>query len=128
MAEQYKIETNDEWIRSHTGIGARHLADEHTAVSDLALEAAQNAVAMTAGIKHESCESVIAGIDIIVCGTATSDFIGFPSTACIVQGKLGALNAGAFDISAGCTAFVYGLETARALLDVNKNRKSCSAE
>jgi 3-oxoacyl-[acyl-carrier-protein] synthase-3 len=123
LAKQNKIDTNDEWIRSHTGIGARHIADENTAASDLALVAAKNAIAMAAEKSGESAESIIASIDIIVCGTLTQDFIGFPSTACIVQGKLGAVNAGAFDISAGCTAFVYGLEMAQALLSVNKNRK-----
>jgi 3-oxoacyl-[acyl-carrier-protein] synthase-3 len=123
LARLKNIETNDEWIRSHTGIGARHLADETVASSDLALEAANNAIAMAAEKRNETIESVISSIDIIVCGTATQDFIGFPSTACIVQGKLGAVNAGAFDVSAGCTAFVYGLETAAALLSINKNRK-----
>lgn len=123
LAKQKSIETNDEWIRSHTGIGARHIADENTASSDLALEAAKHAIAMAAEKSGESIESVVESLDIIVLGTATSDFIGFPSTACIVQGKLGAVNAGAFDVSAGCTAFVYGLETAAALLSANKNRK-----
>jgi 3-oxoacyl-[acyl-carrier-protein] synthase-3 len=123
LAKLYGIETDDEWIRSHTGIGARHIADKETATSDLALEAARNAIAMCAEKKGESLESLIASIDVIVCGTATQDFISFPPTACIVQGKLGAVNAAAFDVSAGCTAFVYGLEMAQALLCVNKNRK-----
>ncbi len=118
-----EIDTSDEWIRSHTGIGARHIADENVATSDLALEAARNAIAMAAEKNNETIDSVISSIDIIVCGTATPDFFGFPSTACIIQGQLGAVNAGAFDVSAGCTAFVYGLETAQALLNVNKNRK-----
>jgi 3-oxoacyl-[acyl-carrier-protein] synthase-3 len=123
MAIRYGIETDDEWIRSHTGIGARHIADENVATSDLALEAAKNAIAMCAEKMHQSLEEVTASIDVIVLGTATQDYISFPSTSCIVQGKLGALNAAAFDVSAGCTAFVYGLEMAQALLTVNKNRK-----
>ena len=123
LAKAKNIDTNDEWIRSHTGIGHRHLADENTACSDLALEAAKNAIDMVAEKTGETPEAIIASLDIIVVGTATPDYLGFPSTACIIQGQLGAVNAGAFDVAAGCTAFVYGLETAQALLSVNKNRK-----
>jgi 3-oxoacyl-[acyl-carrier-protein] synthase-3 len=127
------IDTNDEWIRSHTGIGARHIADEDTACSDLALEAAKNALAMTAGTGSDAAfgdpdrERALAeaalGLDLIVLGTATPDYYGCPSTACIVQDKLGAKNAGAMDIGAGCTGFIYGLETAAALLLADGRRK-----
>jgi 3-oxoacyl-[acyl-carrier-protein] synthase-3 len=128
-----KIDTSDEWIRSHTGIGARHIADEHTACSDLALEAARNALAMAAGFagpadsENNDREKAIAeaalSLDMIVLATATGDYYGCPSTACIVQDKLGAKNAGAIDLNAGCTGFIYALETAAGLLSVNEGRK-----
>jgi len=125
-----KIDTSDEWIRSHTGIGSRHLADEATATSDLALEAAKNALAMAAGYTGDNREErdsaageAAKSLDIIIVGTATADFVGTPSTACIVQYKLGAVNAGAMDVTAGCTGFIYGLETAAGLLHINKGRK-----
>jgi 3-oxoacyl-[acyl-carrier-protein] synthase-3 len=125
-----RIDTSDEWIRSHTGIGSRHLAGENVACSDLAVEAAKNALAMAAGYtgsdpaERDRASAEIAGtIDMIVLATVTSDFLGTPSTACIVQEKTGAKNAAAMDIAAGCTGFVYGLETAAGLLSVNTNRK-----
>jgi 3-oxoacyl-[acyl-carrier-protein] synthase-3 len=133
-----RIETSDEWIRSHTGIGARHLADEGTACSDLALEAAREALAMTAGWKGgiNTGEGLAARqerdtaaleaaktLDLIVLATATPDYFGCPSTACLVQDKLGARQAAAMDITAGCTGFVYGLETTAGLLLVGKERK-----
>jgi 3-oxoacyl-[acyl-carrier-protein] synthase-3 len=125
-----RIDTSDEWIRSHTGIGSRHLSDAETATSDIALEAAKNALAMTAGYtgpsreERDSASSEAAkSIDMIIIGTATPDFFGTPSTACIVQHKLGAVNAGALDVCAGCTGFIYGLETAAGMLHINKGRK-----
>ncbi|MDR1100485.1 MAG: ketoacyl-ACP synthase III [Treponema sp.] len=126
-----RINTSDEWIRSHTGIGARHIADEDTACSDLALGAAKNALAMAAGFEgpaeDPAREAAIAeaalSLDMIVLATATADYYGCPSTACIVQDKLGAKNAGAMDIGAGCTGFIYALETAAGLLSINPGRK-----
>jgi len=125
-----QIDTSDEWIRSHTGIGNRHIADETFACSNLAVEAAKNALAMAAGYTgHDPAErdrasAETAGtIDVIVLATVTSDYIGTPSTSCIVQEKIGAKNAAAMDIAAGCTGFVYGLETAAGLLSINTNRK-----
>jgi len=125
-----QIDTNDEWIRSHTGIGNRHYADENTACSDLASEAAKNAIAMAAGYTGEdaaerdraAAESA-AGIDIIVLATVTADYCGTPSTSCVVQDKLGARNAAAFDLNAACTGFVYGLEIAAGLLNMSAQRK-----
>ncbi|MDR1250604.1 MAG: ketoacyl-ACP synthase III [Treponema sp.] len=124
------IDTSDEWIRSHTGIGVRHLADEDTACSDLALEAAKNALAMAAGFTEAAGEErdraaaeAAQSLDMIILGTVTADFYGCPSTACIVQDKLGAKRAGAMDITAGCTGFIYGLETAAGLLSVSEERK-----
>ena len=125
-----KIDTSDEWIRSHTGIGSRYIADENTACSDLALEAAKNALAMSAGYtgkdtteRDRAAAQAAISIDIIVLATATADYIGTPSTACVVQHKLGAVNAAAMDISAACTGFVYAMETAAGLLSLSANRK-----
>jgi 3-oxoacyl-[acyl-carrier-protein] synthase-3 len=125
-----RIDTSDEWIRSHTGIGSRYAADENTACSDLAAEAARNALAMAAGYfgqdtaeRDRVAAQAAATIDIIVLATATADYFGTPSTACVVQHKLGAVNAAAMDISAACTGFVYGMETAAGLLSIGANRK-----
>jgi 3-oxoacyl-[acyl-carrier-protein] synthase-3 len=126
-----RIDTSDEWIRSHTGIGNRHIADDDTATSDLALEAAKNALAMAAGFsgsdhreeRDRAAAEAAKSIDCIVLGTATPDHVGTPSTACIVQHKLGVENAGAMDITAGCTGFIYGLETAAGLLSIGRGRK-----
>jgi len=125
-----KIETSDEWIRSHTGIGSRYIADENTACSDLAVEAAKNALAMSAGYtgnnaaeRDKAAAGVAASIDIIVLATATADYIGTPSTACVVQHRLGAVKAAAMDISAACTGFVYAMETAAGLLNMSASRK-----
>ncbi|AEF82671.1 beta-ketoacyl-ACP synthase III [Leadbettera azotonutricia] len=118
-----KMDTSDEWIRSHTGIAARHIADESTAASDLGLEAAKNALSMAAAAWKISPEEAILSLDLIIVTTATPDHLGCPSTACIIQDKLGARQAAAMDIVAGCTGFIYGLETAAGLLDINPNRK-----
>ena len=101
------VETSDEWIRTRTGIGERRIIEDHMASSDLAVMAAENALAK-AGISAEE-------IDLIICGTVTSDY-AFPSTACLVQNRIGAKNAAAFDLSAGCTGFLYGLSTAVPML------------
>ncbi len=102
------VETSDEWIRSHTGIGSRHIADPAVATSDLALEAARKLLAKVAFSSEE--------LDMILVATATPDFLGFPSVACILQDALGAKRAGAMDLVAGCTGFIYALETARAFV------------
>jgi 3-oxoacyl-[acyl-carrier-protein] synthase III len=99
------VDTSDEWIRSHTGIGNRHIADASVATSDLAFEACQKVLAKT-GFPAEK-------VDLVLVATATPDFVGFPSVACVVQNRLGALNAAAMDVGAGCTGFIYALETAR---------------
>ena len=121
-----KIDTSDEWIRSHTGIGARHIADSETACSDLALSAAISTLEMMLmqeGCKEKSLEEIALTIDMIVLASATQDYFGCPSTSCVVQHKLGAKNAATMDITAGCTGFIYALETAYALLSVNSSRK-----
>ena len=116
-----KIDTTDEWIRSHTGICARHIAADDISCSDLAAQAAQEALAMAEpGL---SMEEAALTIDLVVVATATPDYFGCPSTACIVQDKIGAKRASAFDLSAGCTGFIYALETAAGLLLMNQQRK-----
>ncbi len=99
------LDTSDEWIFSHTGIKFRHIAAPEQAPSDLAL-AASLKVLKRAGIPA-------ADLDLILVASATGDFVGFPSVSCILQDKLGADKAAAMDILAGCTGFIYALETAR---------------
>jgi len=102
-----KIDTTDEWIRSRTGIEARHFADDGVVTSDLAVEAARIAL-RTAGIPAEQ-------LDMIVCASVTGD-TPFPATAVWVQEKLG-LSCPAFDVNAACAGFSYGLATATAFVD-----------
>ncbi|AJS59269.1 3-oxoacyl-ACP synthase [Paenibacillus sp. IHBB 10380] len=97
------VDTNDEWIVSRTGIRERHIAAPDQATSDLAYEAALKAL--------ESAGMTADELDLIIIATVTPDTI-FPSTACIVQEKLGAKKAAAFDLSAACSGFVYSLATA----------------
>ncbi len=97
------VDTNDEWIVSRTGIRERHYAAVDQDASDLALIAATRAVA-AAGIKADD-------IDLIIVATSTPDMV-FPSTACILQDKLGIKDCVAFDIQAVCAGFVFGLATA----------------
>jgi len=125
-----QVDTTDEWIKSHTGIENRHYAEESVACSDLAAEAAINALAMAAGYRGDdpaqrdkAAAEIAPTIDTIILATATADYYGTPSTACIVQHKIGAKNAAAMDITAGCTGFVYGLEIASGLLNVSPQRK-----
>jgi 3-oxoacyl-[acyl-carrier-protein] synthase III len=94
------VETSDEWIRTRSGIEQRHIAADGEETSDLAVNAARRALA-NAGLTVED-------IDLIVVATTTPDVV-FPSTACIVQDKLAAKNAAAFDIQAVCSGFVYAL-------------------
>jgi len=108
------VDTTDEWIRSHTGIGSRHIAADGSLTSDLAAAAARKALAK-AGIEASD-------LDFIVVATATPDYFGFPSTACIVQEKLGAHDCPAFDLTAGCSGFIYALNVASSLLEVNRGR------
>jgi 3-oxoacyl-[acyl-carrier-protein] synthase-3 len=97
------MDTSDDWIRERTGIKRRHIAADGETTSDLALRAAQNALA--------AANVDAAEIDLIVLGTATPDKI-FPSTACIVQRKLGITGCGAFDVHAACSGFIYALDAA----------------
>ena len=98
-----RVDTSDEWIRGRTGIRQRHLADPAQSSSDLAYQAALQAMA-AAGITASE-------LDLIIVATSTPDFI-FPSTACILQAKLGAKRCPAFDVQAVCSGFVYALDIA----------------
>ena len=97
------VDTSDEWIFSRTGIRERRIAPPGTPTSDLCIEAAGNALDM-AGLKPDD-------IDLIIVGTISPDY-RFPSTACMVQHKLGCRQIGAFDVSAACSGFLYGLSIA----------------
>ncbi len=94
------VETSDEWILQRTGIKQRHIVDQGVATSDLAAEAAKKAIEK-AGLTPDD-------IDVIIVGTVTPDML-FPSTACLVQAKIGANKAWGFDLSAACSAFTYAL-------------------
>ncbi|MCW5618005.1 MAG: 3-oxoacyl-ACP synthase, partial [Nitrosomonas sp.] len=109
------VETSDEWIRSRTGITQRHIAREDQSASDLALLASQNAMA-AAGVTSKD-------IDLIIVATTTPDMV-FPSTACILQDKLGVKNCPAFDVQAVCSGFVYALATADMFVSSGKCRNA----
>lgn len=110
------VDTTDEWIVSHTGIKARHFAADGMLTSDISAEAARVALER-AGLGPKD-------IDLIVVATATPDYFGFPSTACIVQDKIGAYGCAAFDLGAGCTGFIYALDAAAAMLEARKGRNA----
>lgn len=109
------VDTNDEWIRTRTGITQRHIASEDQVASDLALYACQNAM-QAAGVTNKD-------IDLIIVATTTPDMI-FPSTACILQNKLGIENCPAFDVQAVCSGFVYALATADMFVSSGKYRNA----
>lgn len=118
-----RIDTTDEWIRSHTGIGARHIAAEGVACSDLAYEAAISAISLYSQKAGLSVEEISSAIDVIILASTTPDYLGVPSTACVLQDKLGARAAAAFDITVCCTGLIYGIEIASGLLEMNAGRK-----
>jgi len=98
-----RLETSDAWIRERTGIVERHIADASQTSSDLAFEASRQAL--------EAAGVAASDIDLIVLATSTPDYI-FPSTACLLQAKLGIAQCPAFDVQAVCSGFVYALATA----------------
>ena len=102
-----RIATTDEWIVARTGIRQRHIADDTQSTSDLALPAALQAIA-AAGLQPRD-------IDLIIVATTTPDMV-FPSTACLLQAKLGIAGGPAFDVQAVCSGFIYGLSLADHLL------------
>lgn len=108
------IATSDEWIVARTGIRARHFAAPDVTTSDLALVAAQRAI--------EAADVDPQSIDLIIVATSTPDFV-FPSTACLLQNKLGIKNGGAaFDVQAVCSGFAYALATADSFIRTGQHR------
>jgi 3-oxoacyl-[acyl-carrier-protein] synthase III len=107
------VDTTDEWIYTRTGIRYRHIAAEHENTSDLALKASQRAI--------EAAQIEASEIDLIIVATSTPDMI-FPSTACLLQAKLGIKGGAAFDLQAVCSGFVYALATADSLIRSGQNR------
>jgi 3-oxoacyl-[acyl-carrier-protein] synthase III len=110
------IETSDEWIVARTGIHARHFAEPNVTTSDLALVASQRAI--------EAADIDPQSIDLIIVATSTPDFV-FPSSACLLQNKLGIKNNGAaFDVQAVCSGFAYALSVADNLIRSGQHRTS----
>ena len=109
------VDTSDEWVRERTGIRERHVAGENERTSDLAVAAAKAALEM-AGLQPND-------IDLIVVATTTPD-LTFPSTAAIVQAKLGVESGAAFDIQAVCTGFIYALSTAEKFLTSGQHHRA----
>jgi len=108
-----RVDTSDEWIVSRTGIRQRHIADENQAASDLSLEASREAL-RAAGVAASE-------LDLIIVATSTPDYV-FPSTACLLQAKLGVHGCAAFDLQAVCSGFVYGLAVADSLVRAGQSR------
>ncbi len=97
------VETNDAWIRDHTGIGERHIAREDQFASTLGVDASIKAL-QVANVNPTD-------VDLIICSTSTPEYL-FPATACLIQDQLGASKAGAFDLLAACTGFIYAINMA----------------
>jgi 3-oxoacyl-[acyl-carrier-protein] synthase-3 len=108
------VDTNDEWILERTGIRERHIVDKGVATSDLAVEAAKRVLAER-GLGPSD-------IDVIIVGTVTPDMF-FPSTACLVQHKLGAKGVWGFDLSAACSAFLYALQTGTQFIATGAHKR-----
>ena len=105
------VDTSDEWIRTRTGIVERHIADDNKGTSDYAALAAKEAL--------EEANLAPEELDLILLGTVTPDMY-FPSAACFLQNKIGAVNAAALDISAACSGFLYGLTLAEGMIAAGK--------
>ena len=105
------VDTSDEWIVTRSGIRERRMAADNQASSDMAFEASLRAM-RDAGVKEED-------IDLIVIGTVTPDML-FPSTACVVQDMLNATRAAAFDVTAACSGFIYGVTVAQSMISMEK--------
>lgn len=108
------VDTSDEWIMARVGIRERHIVDKGVATSDLATEAARKALAQRG--------MPAADLETIVVGTVTPDML-FPSTACVVQQKLGATGAWGFDLSAACSAFIYSLQVGAQFISTGAHKR-----
>ncbi len=108
------VDTTDQWILDRTGIRERHIADKGVAASDLAVEAVKNLL--------KSHPFDLQQVDLIVVGTVTPDMM-YPSTACLVQHKLGIARTWGFDVSAGCSGFVYALNTGAKFVESGQYKK-----
>lgn len=117
----HMVDTSDEWITTRTGIKQRHIVSEGETTASISTDAAKKALS-AAGISAEE-------LDLIIVATVTPEMV-FPSTACFVQSKLGAFNAGAFDVSAACSGFIYALSAATEFIKggVHKNILVIGAE
>lgn len=109
------VETSDEWIVERTGIKERRIAEDNQPMSDLAIRAAENAL-HDAGVSAEE-------LDLIIVATLTSDRI-IPSTACMIQNRLGAKKAAAFDLSAACSGFAYAASVAAQFIETGAYKKA----
>jgi len=109
------VDTNDEWIRTRTGIRERHVVENGVTTSDLATEAARRVLSQTGTAPDE--------IELIVLASVTPDMM-FPATACLIQEKLGAKRAWGFDLSAACSGFVYALTVAAQFVGAGSHRKT----
>ena len=109
------LDTSDEWIFSHTGIHARHMAGADDTTSSMAVKAARAAME-SAGAQPDE-------IGLVIVATSTPDYNTFPSTACLVQDALGCKTAGAYDLQAACAGFVYALEQGRGWASLHPGRK-----
>jgi 3-oxoacyl-[acyl-carrier-protein] synthase III len=110
-----RLDTSDAWIRERTGIVQRHIAEKTQTSSDLALEASKQAL-QTAGVAAQD-------VDLIIVATSTPDYV-FPSTACLLQAKLGVKGSAAFDVQAVCSGFVYGIATADAFIKSGRHKRA----
>ena len=110
-----RLDTNDAWIRERTGIERRHIAEKSQASSDLALQASKRAL--------QAADVTADELDLIVVATSTPDYV-FPSTACLLQAKLGVKGSAAFDVQAVCSGFVYGLATADSFIRSGQYKKA----
>ena len=109
------VDTSDEWIVTRTGIKTRHIAGDGETTATLAAEAARRALADAAMDASE--------IELIITATVTPEMV-FPATACFVQDQIGAVNAWAFDISAACSGFVYGLSIAQQFISSGRYKSA----
>lgn len=109
------LDTSDEWIRSHTGIGSRHIASNEETVSFMAAESAREAMEKANLSKYD--------VDFVLVATISSDYSGFPATANLVQDALGLPHVASLDIKAACTGFAYGLAVGRGLIAAGTAKK-----